>query len=392
MKLLEVNTVAVGGSIPGYMRAIVDEAQRRGWQVAVAKGRRADMPGVDNIQIGTRLNTAVHGLATRLFDAHGLVGRAPTLRFIAAAERFDPDVIHLHNIHGYYLHFPTLMQWLAGAGKPVFWSLHDFWPLTGHCPKPYTAAGPCTRWHDGCHDCPLRDQYPASSLLDRSALHYALKEYLFTSVPNLTLLPVSQWLADQLEYSYLRDIPRLVASIDIDTDVFRPMGVPSVPRVLGVAAKWAPVKGLDFFVRLRAELSDDVEIRLLGAVPRGLPKGIDAPGPVNSPQALAREYSAATVMLSASLCETYGVAVREALACGCPVVCRDGDAITEGLGGAGDALVSASTDEELVSAVRAALRADASVRTAARTAAEALYAGKPGLARIMTVLAGAAKC
>lgn len=199
MKILLVNTVAQGGSIPSYMRAIVDEATKRGHIVAVAKGRRGNMTGVKNICIGNRIDTAIHGLATRLFDRHGLAGRRATLAFIKEIETFAPDIIHLHNIHGYYLHYPTLFSWLATCDIPVLWSLHDSWTYTGHCAS-HAHNTICTKWQTHCDNCPLLRNYPAA-FLDRSSHNFDEKRKYFTSVPTLHLLPVSEWLSRQLSQS-----------------------------------------------------------------------------------------------------------------------------------------------------------------------------------------------
>ena len=264
MKILLVNTVAQGGSIPSYMRAIADKAAEFGHTVAVAKGRRGDMTGVMNISIGSRFDAVIHGIATRLFDRHGLSGRRATFAFIREIEAFAPDIIHLHNIHGYYLHYPTLFSWLATCGIPVLWSLHDSWAYTGHCASP-AKKDICLKWQTHCEYCPLLSNYPVS-FIDRSSQNFDDKQRSFTSVPTLRLLPVSDWLSDQLSKSFLNHIPRTTVRLDIDTNLFQPSAEPMPNRVLGVANIWTDLKGLDFFRHLRQELPSDIEIRLVGTI------------------------------------------------------------------------------------------------------------------------------
>lgn len=379
MKLLLVNTVATGGSIPAYMRAIADEATRHGHDVTVAYGRGKPMPGVRNIRIGNAIDHAVHGMATRLFDRHGLASRDATRRFIADAEQLRPDLIHLHNIHGYYLHYPTLFAWLKEYGKPVLWSLHDCWTFTGHCAFFQWHGGSCDRWKDKCGRCPQKRQYPGSLCLDRSTANLRDKTLTFTQLPPLSrFLPVSVWLSEQIAVSHLAGIARTQIGIDIDTSVFHPIGEPDVKRVLGVANVWDDRKGLDFFIRLRRELPRDIEIRLAGRITRKMPDGIDCTGTIADRRALAREYSRASVFVSSSHAESYGLCIREALACGSAVAVRNAGGTLEGIENVGLPVWVADDDDSLVEAVRLALKAPAHNRAACA----AYFSGHPQMQKL----------
>ncbi|MCM1066146.1 MAG: glycosyltransferase [Muribaculaceae bacterium] len=405
MKILLVNTVAVGGSIPAYMRAIVDEAHHRGHDIAVAKGRRADMPGVANFNIGSPFHTAVHGLATRLLDRHGLAGKRATERFADAIDSYDPDVVHLHNIHGYYLHYPTLMERLRSSRRRVLWSLHDSWAYTGHCSFYLWREGKCSRWQHGCGECPLKHLYPGSVFADRSRRNLIDKAEAFHRPHDLTLLPVSDWLAGELRRSILGDIDTAVVKLDVDTDVFSPLDTPRVPRVLGVAANWNPLKGLDFFAKLREQLPAEVEIRLIGKISGAIPEGINNISAISSRHELAVQYSQATVTVSASYAENYPQAIREALACGSPVVCRNSGGALEDISVPGAPVWAADSDADLIAAVKEALASAAGpcrrggnevsgLRAQARNLALSLYGHKPNLRRLFDIYESraAAKC
>ncbi|MBD5234757.1 MAG: glycosyltransferase [Bacteroidales bacterium] len=388
MRLLEVNTVAYGSSVGAYMRSVAHEARRRGVEVAIAKGRRDDVPGYLNIDTSTPLSLAVDGLATRLFDLHGRTGARATRNFIEYAEGFAPDVIHLHNIHGYYLHYPTFFEWLKDYGAPVFWTLHDCWALTGHCPFPESGAWKCPRRAVGCGECTQLREYPQSLFADRSASNFDLKAKIFTSVPDLTLLPVSQWMSDMVASSPLADLPRHIIKIDIDTDIFRPTGTPAVKRVLGVATNWDKRKSPDFFSRLRNEIPDDVEIRIVGKKPRHDIAGITFTGVLARKQ-LVEEYSRATVFVNPTMAESYGLVNREAIACGCPVVTRNAGGATEGLLTAAAPVLAGDTDDELIAHTRTMLAAPESIRTSARESAMSLFDGRPGMNRLIDLLINA---
>lgn len=387
MKLLEVNTVVNGGSIPEYIRSIVAEAQRRGYDVAVAKSRSGSIDGVLNIQVGNSFDVAVHGLATRIFDRHGLLSRRATERFIAEAECFAPDIIHLHNIHGYYLHYPTLFSWLGSYGRPVLWSLHDCWAFTGHCPFYTSHDVKCERWRTGCGKCPLKSLYPSSLCTDRSAANLVDKVRAFTSISNLILLPVSDWLAGELAQSKLSAIPRETVKIDVDLAVFKP-SVPSQGHrtVLGVASNWNPLKGLEFFIKLREQLPKEVEIRLVGSVPCKIPAGINALGTVSDRSELAREYSMASVFVNPTYADNYPMTNHEAFACGTPIVSRNVGGALEDIMADNLPVWGAETDEELSAAVAEALCAGKDSREAMRRAAEELYGPRPYIYRLFEII------
>lgn len=387
MKILLVNTVAQGGSIPSYMRAIADKAVELGHTVAVAKGRRGDMSGVMNISIGTRFDTVIHGIATRLFDRHGLSGRRTTLAFIREIEAFAPDIIHLHNIHGYYLHYPALFSWLATCGIPVLWSLHDSWAYTGHCASP-AKKDICLKWQTHCEYCPLLSNYPAS-FVDRSSQNFDDKQRSFTSVPTLRLLPVSDWLSDQLSKSFLNHIPRTTVRLDIDTNLFQPSAEPMPNRVLGVANIWTDLKGLDFFRHLRQELPSDIEIRLVGTIRGELPQGIHATGPIASRTALIEEYSRATVLVNPTRADTLPLTNREALSCGTPVISRDIGGTFEGIATDNPAMKGARTDDGLLRLIKDFLNTTSpgELRNRCRETALALYGSSPGLKKLFGIYA-----
>lgn len=385
MKILLVNTVAVGGSIPSYMRAIVDQATKLGHIVAVAKGRRGNMTGVKNICIGNRFDTAIHGLATRLFDRHGLAGRRATLAFIKEIEAFAPDIIHLHNIHGYYLHYPTLFSWLATCGIPVLWSLHDSWAYTGHCACS-AFKSVCDKWQTHCGKCPLLRQYPAS-FFDRSSANFDDKQRCFTSVPNLRLLPVSDWLSAQLSKSFLADIPRTTIRLDIDTTTYRPVCQPVANRVLGVANMWNDMKGLDFFRKLRNKLPGEIEIRLIGNIRGRVPEGINSIGPISSKERLIKEYSEATLFVNPTRADSLNLANREAIACGTPVISRDIFGTFEGIETENPAMRGARTDDELSYLITDFFKktTPGELRTQCRETALALYGSSPGMRKLFDI-------
>ena len=159
---------------------IASELEAQGHQVKIAYGRENVPEQFQRyaVRIGNDLDMRLHGVKARLLDASGFGSKSATKRFIKWVKDYDPDVIHLHNIHGYYINIEILFNYLKNSGKPVVWTLHDCWAFTGHCAY-FDFAG-CEKWKTGCYGCPLKKSYPSSILIDRSKKNYIQKKRLFT--------------------------------------------------------------------------------------------------------------------------------------------------------------------------------------------------------------------
>ncbi len=341
MKILFVNCLCGTGSTGRICGEVADHMTARGHQCRIAYGRQPEVP--ERFQkyampIGTKWDLMCHGLSTRILDDHGFRSYQATKKWLEEVKSFDPDVIHLHNLHGYYLNLPLLFRYLKESGKPVLWTLHDCWPYTGHCAY-YDFAG-CDKWKTGCHHCPQKGSYPASRVLDGSRRNYARKKALFTSLPDLTLATPSQWLADEVKKSFLGAYPVEVVLNGVDLSRFQPCrsdfreqyGIGDQKVILGVASVWDRRKGKDTFVEMARQLGDCYQIVLVGLTPRQieeLPANVLGIPRTNSVQALAQWYSLADVYVNASMEETMGMTTLEATACGTPSVVLDATALPE---------------------------------------------------------------
>lgn len=351
-KLLQINPVLrVSTSTGRIMQEIGELAMRSGWEsyVAYGKGRDGLMPcKSQTLPVGGRLSTLCHGVQTRLADRHGLASQAATRRLIRQIDTLRPDIIHLHNLHGYYLNYPSLFRYLSRCGIPVVWTIHDCWAYTGHCYY-YSFVG-CTRWETGCHRCPQQRSFPASWFRDRSRLNYLDKKSAFTSLPvrSTVVVPVSEWICGELSRSFLSGYTMRVIHNGIDTGVFHPCASSEVlskyglsgKRVyLGVASIWSKEKGLDDLLRLSRLLSDSEVLVLVGvdaAQLRRLPARVVGIRRTADVKELACLYSAASVFLNPTWQDNYPTVNLEAISCGTPVATyRTGgsvEAVTEGTG------------------------------------------------------------
>lgn len=332
-KLLQINVTANWGSTGKIAEAIGNAAIAQGWESYIAYGRMANTSASTLIKVGNRCDQLWHGVVSRLFDRHGLASRHATRQLVEEIERIQPDIIHLHNIHGYYLNYQTLFDYLKKADRPVVWSLHDCWSFTGHCSHFVTAG--CERWKTQCHDCPLLGkEYPKSWVVDRSQKNYLQKRKAFTDVKQLVLVPVSQWLAGLVKESFLGSYPIHCIQNGIDlqqfipcgerTDVLMKWGInPTTRVVLGVASVWEKRKGFDDMMALWQYLSKEYTIVLVGVTDKqkaALPDGIVGINRTNDVRELAELYSAADVYVNPTYADTFPTTNLEALACGTPVV------------------------------------------------------------------------
>ena len=325
MKYLQISTVMSFGSIGRIMRQNYDEKASQGWECLIAYGRGDEVPGYHSVRIGNDWDVRIQGLETRLFDWHGYGSKKATRDFIKKMDEWSPDVVHLHNIHGYYINFEILFAWLkAHPERQVIWTLHDCWAFTGHCS--YFTAVKCEQWKSHCSYCSQLRRYPKCCTRGNVGRNFDRKKAAFTDVPNLKLIVPSHWLEGLVKQSFLQEYPVEVVYNKIDTTVFKPTpsdfreryGLQGKKIVLGVASVWEDRKGLNDFIKLAQMLDDTYAIVLVGLTEKQIkqmPKRILGIRRTNSPQELAAIYTAADVFVNPSVEETFGMTTVEAQAC-----------------------------------------------------------------------------
>ncbi len=345
MKYLFINIVAGNGSTGRIAAEQCRALQAQGHECVLAYGRWAgNCDDITTYRIGTAWDYKVHGVLTRLFDWHGFGSAAATRKFIRWIREYDPDVIWLHNLHGYYLNVELLFAYLKTCGKTIYWTLHDCWAFTGHCA--YFTYAKCSEWKARCGDsCAQLGTYPATFSKGSCSWNYDQKKRLFNLVPadRMELITPSKWLADLVRQSFLAKYPVEVRYNTIDASVFKPTpsdfreryGIGSRFMVLGVASPWTERKGLADFVKLANGLnSEEYAIVLVGLSEKQLkelPANIIGLARTDSLQELASIYTAADVFFNPTREDNYPTTLLEAQACGT-------SALTYLVGGCAEAL------------------------------------------------------
>lgn len=268
----------------------------------------------------------LQALRSRLFGNYGFNSVRATRRMIAHLERIQPDIVHLHNIHGHDCHLEMLFDYLKENHIRVYWTFHDCWAFTGYCP--HFVAEKCDQWLKGCPRCSARKAY--SWFFDHSAALYERKKQAILGT-DLTIITPSEWLARLVRQSFLKDCPVKVIHNGIDLSVFRPTPNPfrethalqGKKIVLGVSFDWGYKKGLDVFIRLARELDPEYQIVLVGTnetLDKHLPSNILSIHRTQNQQELAMLYTAADVLVNATREDNYPTVNMESIACGTPVV------------------------------------------------------------------------
>ena len=331
MKVLAINSVCGIGSTGRICTAVAELLESQGHECKIAYGRGEVPEKYEKyaIKIGSSFSVKIDALKTRLLDNAGFNSKKTTKQFVEWVKEYNPDVIHLHNLHGYYLNLEVLFAYLKSCGKPIVWTLHDCWTMTGHCSHfDYVA---CEKWKTGCFNCPQKSEYPKSLFKDNSKRNYEKKRKLFSGFENLTLIAPSKWLGKLVGQSFLKDYPVKVINNGIDLKVFKPTkgdfrekyNLENKFVLLGVAFGWGERKGLDVFIELAKRLDDAYQIVLVGTdekTDKLLPKNIISIRRTQNQTELAEIYTAADLFVNPTREETLGLVNIEALACGTPVV------------------------------------------------------------------------
>lgn len=330
MRVLLINSVC---GIRSTGRIVADLAQRcmaQGHEVRIAYGReRAPQPyEAISYRIGTQMDVRVNGLKARLLDSEGLNAKRQTEAFLQWADRYDPDVLWLHNLHGYYIHVEKLFDWIKSRPQmQVRWTLHDCWAFTGHCA--HFAYVRCDRYKTQCCACLQKGAYPKALLMDRSAENYRRKKAAFRGVRDMTIVTPSHWLAGLVKQSFLGEYPVEVVHNEIDASVFRPtpgdfrrrMGLENRKIVLGAATAWSERKGLPDYIALSRMLGDGYAVVLVGLTKRQirkLPPSVIGLERTDSAGQMAQIYTAADVFVNLTYEDTYPTVNLEAQACATP--------------------------------------------------------------------------
>lgn len=367
-RVLHINVTAGTGSTGRVAEGIARAADAAGYENRMLFGRGDNGSQFPALRLGKRYDFLRDVVRTRITDEHGMSLRSSTKRTLEEIEReLKPDIVHLHNIHGYWINVPELFGWLKKIDARIVWTLHDCWPLTGHCAHflPYN----CEKWKTGCHDCPALRSYPASLLSDASADNYRLKREMSGEISNrLTVVSVSRWLDEVVAESFLKDVTHTYIHNGIDTSLFRPIsgstekikqkyGInPEDNVILCASSKWTHEKGAEFLPKISTALPENLRLLAVGEMGWRLrkelsEKGAIVAGRVSSAHKMRELYNLACCFVNPTLADSLPTVNLEAQACGSPVISFDAGGCRETVDKAFGTIVDVGDMTGLVHAV-----------------------------------------
>lgn len=369
-------------------RRLHEGLERQGWESWILAGR-LEIGGerVRTLNGATRrVKSRPAGLAEQLWlEGGGLLGErrvpVPSSRRLPRTELFDrADVVHVHNMHGFYLDYTVLPAW--ARSRPIVVTLHDMWAFTGHCAYSFG----CERWRTGCGSCPMwtaagrrLDEVPRTPW-DCSAGEWRRKRDTWRRVVPTVVAP-SRWLAQLADQSILtarRQARVKHLPYGIDSELWRPLPQDLARRALGIgdgppvvlfaaASPDQERKGLAHLTRawrVVREAWPGALLLMLGAASAPLPELPDVRrlGRVDSAALQRLAYSAADAFVLPSLADNQPLTMLESMACGTPVVAFAAGGIPETVrDGQTGLLARAGDPAELAAAVMRVLE-DAELR------------------------------
>ena len=343
MKVLIINSVFKKGSTGRICYGIAKTVIDNGGECVVCYGRDyVSDSEIPTYKIGNGFSVKLHGALSRITDRQGFYSNIATQKLIRFIKSYNPDVINLHNLHGYYLNVKKLFAFLKKADVKVVWTLHDCWAFTGHCA--YFDYCNCDKWKSLCNNCPNKKQYPKSLLFDNSKSNYKKKKKIFTGVNNLTLVTPSVWLKGLVENSFLSEYKTVVINNGIDLNTFKPTesnyrkenGLEDKKVIFASASVWEDRKGFKFVKEISKTLPEEYKVVVCGATDDMVKDtAMLSVKRTDSVSKLAELYSMADVFINPTLEDNFPSSNIESLACGTPVITFDTGGSGESINGAG---------------------------------------------------------
>ena len=331
MIVLQINTVYPQGSTGKICKEISIKCRSSGIENYIAYSHDYYPSPVDKytIKISSWFDHHVHNRLARVTMGIGEFSYFRTIKFLNAIKRIDPDVIHLHNLHGNYINLKLLFNYIKRRNIPIIWTLHDCWAFTGYCA--YYTVAKCEKWKNECHRCPNRNQ-DSVTLFDRSQVMFRKKKKLFCGINKMKIVVPSNWLKHEIESSFLKDYEVRVINNGINLEVFKPTRSDFKRKnnikendfvILGVANVWDSRKGIYDFIELSKRLDDNYRIVLVGTndeIDELLPKTIISIHRTQNQTELAEIYSSADLFVNPTREDNFPTVNIEAIACGTPVL------------------------------------------------------------------------
>lgn len=343
MKIAQINSVFNSGSTGRIAYEIHEKLLKEGHESKVFYGRGKKNSDPNIIKISNAFSNYFDVFKTRLLNLHSESNRINTILLINEIKKFNPDIIHLHNIHGYYLNYELLFNFFRKSKIPIVWLLHDQWATSGNAAY-FNQDIIDWKEPDPEYVKKLSKEYPRHIYLGKDNIKrvYERKKTLF-NIENLILVTPSRWLELSLSKTFFKNKTKYVINNGIDLTNFKASNDTKLRNkkiILGVANKWDARKGLNYFIKLSEYIDSNTEIILIGVdnkTSKKLPRNIVAIERTDSLEELVKYYNMADLLVNPTLEDNFPTVNIEAQACGTPVITFDtggsGESVIEGITG-----------------------------------------------------------
>lgn len=338
MKIMQVDVNYAFSSTGKIVADLVSGLNELGHTTSAFYGRGANS-NLENVhKISSDFEVVLHALSTRLTGLTDGFSPLSTNRLIAHIESFKPDIIHLHDLHGYYLNIEDLVVYLKRKKIPTVWTFHCEFMYTGKCGYAFD----CVKWKTECDQCPRLNDYPQSLFFDFTNRMFLEKKKMFDDFHLLHIVSPSEWLADRIRQSIVGNKKLSVIYNGIDTEIFYKRSTSLIKSEFNIGDQFVALsvgsdllssrKGGKWILELaRRVFSKNILFIMVGVdqVPKNIPNNVRIVHRINDQDLLAEYYSVADVLLLTSEKETFSMVSAESLACGTPIIGFDSGAPKE---------------------------------------------------------------
>ncbi len=305
-----------------------------GHQSFACYGRGENVKEPNVYKFGLDVETNLHALLTRITGLTGVFSPFSTARLIRKIKQFQPDVIHIHELHAYFVNHARLMNYIKKNKIPTVWTFHCEYMYTGKCGH----AHDCTKFMKECNHCPQKKEYPKSLIFDFTRHMFRVKKKLFDQFKPLTIVTPSNWLKERVELSFLKNYPVIVVHNGIETEhVYFPKDASYLREkhnidahkliIVSVAPNiMSTQKGGHLILKLAEKLIDfDVHFVLIGAESTDIevPMNVTLLGKIYDQNLIRDYYNFADISLIFSQRENFPTTALESLSCGTPLLAFD---------------------------------------------------------------------
>lgn len=206
--------------------------KKDGREAAICYGRGDEILEDGIYKFGLDWETNIHAGLARITGYNGCFSSISTRRLIAYIEKFKPDVIHIHELHAYFVNIKPLLEYIKKKKIKVVWTFHCEYMYTGKCGHAYS----CTNFMHGCGKCPAVHEYPKSLFIDRTKQMFSMKRKAMNGL-DVEIVTPSEWLAKRVKMSFLQNVKISIIHNGIDTNIFKEQDTKSVRNELKISSE-----------------------------------------------------------------------------------------------------------------------------------------------------------